>query len=124
MPSPTEVRWFDHVSPTAVGLVSVAWVRREVARARPPSEAVAARWVDALIEYQPPRTHGLRNNFIVWVGLLGGALIARGLGAAGWIGYGAMLLAFLGIARLLMVRALRWRLEQLVREDGASPPRG
>ena len=118
MPSSTEARWFDYLSPTAVGLVSVAWVRREVARAQPPDDAAAARWVDALIEYQPPRRHGLRNNFIVWLGLLGGALIARGLGAAGWVGFGAMLLVFLWVARVLMVRALRWRLGQLVREDG------
>jgi len=114
------IRWRDRISPTAVGLVSRAWVIAEVDRAADRAgvvdAATRAQLVDALVGYEPPRTHGLRNNAIVWVGLIGSAMAAGAIGLPGWVGFVAALGAFLLIARELAVRALRWRLAQLLAE--------
>lgn len=112
-----QIGWRDRLTPTAVGLVSRAWVMREVER-RVADAPTRARLVDELSFYEPPRRHGLRNNFIFWVGVLSAAALSRWIGLPGWTGFVAALLVFLWIARELAVRALRWRLDQLV--DGAA----
>ncbi|MFZ5540157.1 MAG: hypothetical protein ACOY5V_10495 [Pseudomonadota bacterium] len=114
------IDWRDRVSPTAVGLVSRAWVIAEVERAADRAgiadTATRARLVEALVDYEPPRTHGIRNNAIVWVGLIGSAMATGAIGLPGWVGFVAALAGFLAIARELAVRALRWRLRQLLAE--------
>jgi hypothetical protein len=105
--------WRDRLTPTAVGLVSRAWVMREVAR-RVADAPTRTQLVDELSAYEPPRRHGLRNNFIFWVGVLSAAALSRWIGLPGWTGFVAALLAFLWVARELAVRALRWRLDQLL----------
>jgi hypothetical protein len=107
------IGWRDRLTPTAVGTVSRAWVMREVAT-RVADESRRARLVDELVSYEPPRRHGLRNNFIFWVGVLTAAALSRFVGLPGWTGFVAALLGFLWIARELAVRALRWRLDQLL----------
>jgi hypothetical protein len=108
-----QIGWRDRLTPTAVGTVSRAWVMREVAN-RVADEARRARLVDELVTYEPPRRHGLRNNFIFWGGVLGAAALSRLVGLPGWTGFVAALLGFLWVARELAVRALRWRLDQLL----------
>lgn len=114
-PNEAPIRPLDRVTPTAVLLVSRAWVLREVAAVAGISESRRARLVDALIAYEPERRHGLRNNFVAWVLMLGGTGVAHLAGVAPWIGFVAGLLAVLLLARLLAVRALRWKLAQLNR---------
>jgi hypothetical protein len=109
----------DRLTPTAVLLVSRAWVLREVAAVPALDEARRAQLVDALVAYEPERRHGLRNNFIAWLLMLGGALLARLLEVPAWWGFVAGLLVVLALARELAVRALRWRLRQLL---SAAPP--
>ncbi len=115
--------WRDRITPTAVGLVSRAWVIAEVERAADRAgiadAATRAQWIETLCGYEPPRRHGIRNNAIVWVGLIGAAMLADAIGAPGWTGFVAALIGFVLIARELAVRALRWRLEQLLAERGA-----
>jgi hypothetical protein len=106
----------DRFTPAAVGLVSRAWIIREVSR-QAADPALQRRWVDQLFEYEPPRKNGLRNNFIFWISALSAATLAGAAGIAPWIGFIAALIAFLGLARLLAVRALQWRLRQLVAES-------
>ncbi len=108
--------WPDRLTPTAVGLVSRAWVVDEVA-SRGVDRQRQAALIDELVGYEPPRRHGLRNNFIFWFGALGAALLARAIGLPGWSGFVAALLIFVWIARELAVRALRWRLDQLLAES-------
>jgi hypothetical protein len=115
------IGWRDRVTPTAVGLVSRGWVMREVAR-RVGDAAMRARLVDELCAYEPQRRHGLRNNFIFWVGVLSAAALSRWIGLPGWTGFVAALLAFLWIARELAVRALRWRLDQLLGNASTAAP--
>jgi hypothetical protein len=114
------ITWRDRITPTAVGLVSRAWVIAEVARAADRAgiadAAARDRLVEALVGYEPPRTHGIRNNAIVWVGLIGSAMLAGAIGLPAWAGFVAALAGFLLIARELAVRALRWRLAQLLAE--------
>ena len=105
-------RWRDHITPTAAGLVSRAWVMRAVMQVPALDEVERLKLIDALVEYEPPRAHGLRNNFIGWVLMLGGAMVADAAGiAAGW-GFAAGVLVVLALARMLATRALRWRLQQ------------
>lgn len=117
------ITWRDRVTPTAVGLVSRAWVIVEVGRAADRASitdaATRAQWIETLCAYEPPRQHGIRNNAIVWVGLIGSAMLAGAIGLPGWVGFVAALAGFLLIARELAVRALRWRLEQLLAERRA-----
>ena len=109
----------DRVTPTAAGLVSRAWVVGEVER-RPELDADArARAIDALVAYEPPRRHPVRENAIFWVGSLGAAALADALGAPGWAGFVAALIGFALIARALAVRALRWRLARWLEEAPA-----
>lgn len=117
-PDPLAIRWIDHVTPTAALLVSRAWVLREVAAVPGLTPARRAALVEALIAYEPERRHGLRNNFIAWMLMLGGTGVARLVGIAPWLGFVAGLLVVLWLARLLTERALRWKLAQLVAESG------
>lgn len=100
----------DRFTPTAVGIVSRAWVIREVERDVEPYARAGA--IDALVSYEPPRPHAMRNNLIFWVGVLGATMLAAAAGVPGWIGFAAALVFFAAIARTLAVRALRWRLRQ------------
>ena len=109
-------RWTDRLQPTAIGLVSRGWVVAEVEH-QVADPMRRARLVDALIEYTPPRRHPLRDNFIFWVGTLGAATLAGALGAPPWLGFAAGLALFTWLARVLAVRALRWRLGQLLAEE-------
>lgn len=104
-------RWTDHLQPTAIGLVSRGWVIAEVDR-HALDPVTRARCIDVLLAYTPPRRHGLRNNFVFWLGALGAAALAGALGAPPWTGFVVALLGFAALARLLAVRALRWRLAQ------------
>ncbi|MDL1860572.1 hypothetical protein FBR04_06025 [Betaproteobacteria bacterium PRO7] len=117
------ITWRDRITPTAVGLVSRAWVIAEVERAADRAgitdAATRAQWVEVLVGYEPPRAHGIRNNAIVWIGLIGGAMLASAFGLPAWTGFVAALIGFLLIARELAVRALRWRLGQLLAERRA-----
>lgn len=110
-------RILDRLTPTATLLVSRAWVLREV-EAVPGIDATRrAELVDALVGYEPERRHGLRNNFIAWILMLGGTAVARLVGAEPWIGFVAGLAIVLLLARLLVVRALRWKLARLLDAD-------
>lgn len=113
-PGPLPIRFVDRVTPTAVLLVSRAWVLREVSALPDLDEARRAELVDALIAYEPERRNGLRNNFIAWIIMLGGTGLARLVDVAPWLGFVAGLLVVLLLARELAVRAMRWRLAQLV----------
>jgi hypothetical protein len=110
---PLQVRFLDRLTPAAVLLVSRAWVLREVAALPDIDDARRGQLVDELIGYEPERRHGLRNNFIAWLIMLGGTGLARLAGVAPWLGFVAGLLLVLLLARQLAVRALRWRLAQL-----------
>jgi hypothetical protein len=112
----------DRVTPTAVGIVSRAWVIREVMRVPQLSDAQRRQLVDQLSSYQPPRRHGLRDNFIAWFVLLGGAMLFNAIDLPGWIGFVIALVLLVALARLLAVKALRWRLDRLLEESGPSPP--
>jgi hypothetical protein len=118
-PGPRRIRFIDRLTPTAVLLVSRAWVLREVAALPALDDARRAELVEALIGYEPERRHGLRNNFIAWLIMLGGTGLARLAEVPPWVGFVAGLLIVLLLARQLAVRTLRWRLLQL-----ASPERG
>jgi len=113
-PERLRIRWIDRLTPTAVLLVSRAWVLREVGALPGIDDARRAELADELIGYEPERRHGLRNNFIAWLIMLGGTGLARLVGAAPWLGFIAGLLIVLMLARELAVRALRWRLAQLI----------
>jgi len=62
----------------------------------------------------------LRNNFIAWILMLGGTGIARLIDVEPWIGFVAGILIVLYLARLLAVKALRWKLDQLTGADGGD----
>lgn len=113
----------DRVTPTAVGVVSRAWVLREVATVPGLSETERNRYVDELAAYQPPRKHGLRDNFIAWLVMLGGAMLFNTVGLPGWMGFLLGMALLVALARTLAVKALRWRLERLREESaGRSAP--
>lgn len=114
--------WPDRLTPTAAGLVSRAWVVEEVA-ARGVDPQRRAALVDELVGYQPQRRHGLRNNFIFWASAFSAAMLSSAAGLPGWTGFVVVLLLFVWIARMLAVRALRWRLDQLMVIDEPNRPR-
>jgi hypothetical protein len=105
----------DRITPAAVGLVSRAWIIREVSR-RAVDPMLQRKWVEQLFAYEPPRRHGLRNNFIFWLSAIGASALAGAIGIAPWIGFAAAVLVFVWVARVLAVRALRWRLDKLAAE--------
>lgn len=108
----------DRITPTAAGVVSRAWVIGEVERHRAIAAERHAEAIDALCTYEPPR-RSMRDNMIVWVGLLGAAMLADVVGLPGWSGFVAALGGFTLLARVLAVRVLRWRLARWVEEDSA-----
>jgi len=116
-PDAAPARWLDRLTPAAVLLVSRAWVMREVAAVPALDAARRARLVDELSGYEPPRRHGLRNTFVAWLLMLGGAALARLLGVAPWLGFVGGMLVVLLLARELACRALRWRLAQRLAEQ-------
>ncbi|MGH6608999.1 MAG: hypothetical protein ACRECQ_01960 [Burkholderiaceae bacterium] len=107
------------MSPTAAGLVSRAWVIDEV-ESRNVDVQRRAALIDELVGYEPPRRHGLRNSFIFWIGVFGASMLATAIGIPGWVGFVIALLFFIWVARELAVRALRWRLDQML--DAPPPP--
>lgn len=113
----------DRISPTAVGVVSRAWVIGEVMRVPALSDAQRRQLIDQLCDYQPPRRHGLRDNFIAWFVLLGSAMLFNALDWPGWLGFMIALALLLALARVLAVKALRWRLDRLLAEAGRGGAR-
>ena len=111
--------WRDRLYPTAAGLVSRGWIIDEV-EAREPDPQRRAALIDELAGYEPTRRHGLRNNFIFWVSALGAGMLSRELGLPGWTGFVAVVVLFIWIAHELAVRALRWRLDQLLPRGSES----
>jgi len=113
----------DRLTPTAVGVVSRAWVIGEVMRVPTLSDAQRRQLVDQLCDYQPPRKHPLRNTFIGWGTLLGNTMLFSAVGLPGWAGFVVALVLLAALARALAVRALRWRLDRLL-TDAGHPPAG
>lgn len=97
-------------------LVSRAWVMQEVERVPDLDRAERNRLVDALCSWEPPRQAGLFTNMVVWVILLGMAMLFGAAGLPGWFGFLVALGGLLSVARALAVRQLRWKLGQLLRE--------
>jgi hypothetical protein len=120
-----QVRWLDRITPTAVLLVSRGWVIDEVARVPDLHAHERDRLVEELIAYEPPRRHGLRNNFIVWLTLITLSWLASRVGLPAWVGFAAGLLILIAVARALAAGALRWYLRKRVTElragAGAAP---
>jgi len=115
------IRTRDRCTPTAVGLVSRAWVIGEVER-REPDPARRAALIDDLTGYEPPRRHALRNMFLFWALAIAASGLADLVGLPKWSGFVAVLALFAWLARLLAVRALRWRLDQrLAARDPSNP---
>lgn len=107
------VRMQDRFTPTAAGLVSRAWVIREVER-READPARRDALVDELVGFEPPRQHGLRNMFVFWLFAIAASTLAGAIGLPRWWGFVAVVALFGWLARLLAVKALRWRLGQLL----------
>ena len=105
--------WPDRLTPTAVLLVSRAWVIDEVASRGVDPQRQAAL-VAELEVYEPQRRHGLRNTFIFWTVVIASSALAGAFGLPKWTGFAVALLFFVWVARELAVRALRWRLDQLL----------
>ncbi len=105
--------WPDRLTPTAVWIVSRAWVVDEVA-ARGVDPQRQAVLVDELVVYEPPRRHGFRNTVIFWIVVFSAATLAGAIGFPKWTGFAVAMLFFIWVARELAVRALRWRLDQLL----------
>ena len=103
----------DRFTPTAVGLVSRAWVIEEVER-RVVDPARHAALIDELVGYEPPRQHALRNMFLFWAIAIAASTLAGAIGLPRWSGFVAVVALFAWLARLLAIKALRWRLDQLV----------
>ena len=105
--------WPDRLTPTAVWLVSRAWVVDEVASrgVDPQRQAVL---VDELVVYEPQRRHGLRNTVIFWFVVIAAVALAGAIGLPRWTGFAVALLFFIWVVRELAARALRWRLDQLL----------
>lgn len=116
---PTQTR--DRFTPTAVGLVSRAWVVQEVER-REPDSARHAALIEDLVGFEPPRHHALRNMFVFWALAIGASGLADVVGLPKWSGFIAVVVLFAWFARLLAVKALRWRLDQLL--GGPGSPAG
>jgi len=105
--------WPDRLTPVAVWLVSRAWVVDEVAsRGIDPQRQAAL--VDELVLYEPPRRHGPRNTVIFWLVVIASVSLAGAIGLPRWTGFAVAMLFFIWVARELAVRALRWRLDQLL----------
>lgn len=110
---PAETR--DRFTPTAVGLVSRAWVIEEVER-RTTDPVRRTALIDELVGFEPPRRHGLRNMFVFWLAAITASALAGAAGLPRWWGFVAVIVVFVWLARLLAVKAMRWRLERLLEE--------
>ncbi len=110
---PTQLR--DRFTPTAVGLVSRAWVVAEV-EGRVSDPALRPALIDDLVGYEPPRQHALRNMFLFWLTAIAASALAGALDVPRWTGFVVAVVLFAWLARLLAVKALRWRLDQLLEE--------
>jgi hypothetical protein len=97
----------DRYTPTAVGLVSRAWVIEEVER-RSGDPARRAALIDELVGYEPPRQHALRNMFLFWAVAISASALAGALGLPRWSGFAVVVVLFAWLARLLAIKALRW----------------
>jgi hypothetical protein len=106
----------DRFTPTAIGLVSRAWVIEEVER-RVDDPARRAALVEELIGYEPPRMHGLRNMMLFWATAIGASGLADALDLPPWSGFLAAVVVFLWLARELATRAIRWRIDQLLDDE-------
>jgi hypothetical protein len=113
-------RLSDRFTPTAVGLVSRAWVVDRVER-RVADAARRAALIDELVGYEPPRRHALRNTFIFWASAIAASSLARAVDLPAWSGFAIVVAIFVWLARLLATRALTWRLDQLIAEMPAGP---
>ena len=109
----------DRFTPTAVGLVSRAWVIEEVER-RVADPAQRGALVEELVGFEPPRRHALRNMFLFWALAIAASTLAGELELPRWSGFAAVVLLFAWLARLLAIKALRWRLDRLLAPDGVS----
>jgi uncharacterized membrane protein YdbT with pleckstrin-like domain len=72
--------------------------------------------IDDLVGYEPPRQHALRNMFLFWLTAIAASALAGALGVPRWTGFVVAVALFAWLARLLAVKALRWRLDQLLGE--------
>lgn len=114
------ITWRERLTPTAIGLVSRAWVIERVARVDDVDDKTRGEWIEALCAYEPQRETGMRNRMIFWVGAIGAAMLAQSIGLPGWTGFVIAVVGFLLLARRLATRTLAWRLDQLRAErDGA-----
>lgn len=112
----------DRFTPTAVGLVSRAWVIDAVEnRVSDPRRRAAL--IDELVAFEPPRRHGLRNMFLFWAAAIGASALAGMLELPRWWGFVAVLVVFTWLARLLATRALLWRLDRRAADDAAAGQR-
>jgi thiosulfate reductase cytochrome b subunit len=112
-------RFQDRFTPTAVGLVSRAWVVEEVER-RVADRARHAALIEELVGYEPPRQHALRNMFLFWAVAISASALAGALGLPRWSGFVVVVALFGWLARLLAIKALRWRLDGLLASDALS----
>jgi protein-S-isoprenylcysteine O-methyltransferase Ste14 len=103
----------DRFTPTAVGLVSRAWVIEEVER-RVPDRARHAVLIEELVAYEPPRQHAFRNMFLFWAFAISASTLAGALDLPRWSGFAAVVVLFAWLARLLAIKALRWHLDRLL----------
>lgn len=111
----------DRFTPTAVGLVSRAWVIEEVEQ-RIGDPARHAALIDELVGYEPPRQHALRNMFLFWAVAISASALAGEFGLPRWSGFAVVVVLFAWLARLLAIKALRWRLDQLLDPGAVSDP--
>jgi hypothetical protein len=70
--------------------------------------------IDELVGYEPPRQHALRNMFLFWAVAISASALAGALGLPRWSGFAVVVVLFAWLARLLAIKALRWRLDQLL----------
>jgi hypothetical protein len=115
-----QITWRERLTPTAIGLVSRAWVIERVARIDGVDEKTRGEWIETLCTYEPQREKWMRNRMIFWVGAIGAAMLAQGIGLPGWVGFVIALAGFMLLARRLATRTLDWRLDQLRAERGAA----
>jgi hypothetical protein len=105
-----------HLAPTASMLVSRGWVMQEVERVPELNRAERNQLVDTLCAWEPPRNNSLRSNFIAWMCMLGVAMLFGAVGLPGWLGFVIAMTGLIAVARALVVRQMRWKLDQLLRE--------
>jgi hypothetical protein len=103
----------DRFTPTAVGLVSRAWVVKEV-EGRVSDPTLRPALIEDLVGYEPPRQHALRNMFLFWLTAIAASALAGALDVPRWTGFVVAVALFAWLARLLAVKALRWRLDRLL----------